>query len=308
VLGSAISALGSRLDSRFLTAFWLPAFVLVFGSIGIVTALMGASQAEAWVTNLGTGGQFLVVLLLVLFITVLAYAFRSLTWTIAATFAGEALPKAMASWSRRGQRRAKTRELEALQSTPPSVSSSAAARQADQQLDLLFPRNDEDLKPTRFGNVLAAASEHPRLVYAMEGAFWWPRLSPMLPGFFQEMLGSTQAPMMGLLNLSVVFSGLAVLGAAALGLGGSLWLAALTVLVVGLVLARLSYRAALTQAVGLGSQLVVAFDLYRHEILRQMDIEIPLDIAAERELWQQMTGQLLNKSAIAPVVESPPER
>lgn len=293
MLSSALSALSDRLDSRFLIAFWLPAFVLVLGGIGIMTALVGPSPLENWALTLGPVAQSLVTILLVLFITMLACVLRALTWPIAATFAGDVLPQAFARWSTRGQQRARSRAVQALRASPDAAAFTATGRQDRQRLNQLFPQDDRDLMPTLFGNVLATASQHPRLAYAMEGAVWWPRLSPVLPSFFQDMLGSTQAPMMGLLNLSVVFTGLALTGGAALALAGSRWIDALVVLVVGMVLARLCYRAAIGQAVALGSQLGVAFDLYRHDILRQMDLEVPADLEAERALWQQLTRELL---------------
>jgi hypothetical protein len=37
----------------------------------------------------------------------------------------------------------------------------------------------------------------------------------------------------------------------------------------------------------------VGFDLYRHEILRQMDLEVPQDFETERALWHRLTAQLL---------------
>lgn len=311
MLSSALSALSDRLDSKFLTAFWLPAFVLVLGGIGIITAVLGPSLLEGWALSLGPVAQSLVTILLVLLVTMLACVLRALTWPVAATFAGDVLPEAVARWSTRGQQRARTRALQALQSVQGSSATAAftaAARQDRQRLNQLFPQDETELMPTLFGNVLATASEHPRVAYAMEGAVWWPRLSPVLPGFFQDMLGSTQAPMMGLLNLSVVFTGLALTGAAALALAGSRWLQALVVLAVGLVLARLCYRAAIGQAVALGSQLRVAFDLYRHDILRQMDLEVPADLTAERALWRQLTLELLGGPHAVPVAgETPPD-
>lgn len=308
MLSSALSALSDRLDSKFLIAFWLPSFVLVLGGIGIMTALVGPSPLENWALTLGPVAQSLVTILLVLFITMLACVLRALTWPIAATFAGDVLPQSVTRWSTRGQQRARSRAVQALRASPEKAALTATGRQDRQRLNQLFPQDEADLMPTLFGNVLATASQHPRLAYAMEGALWWPRLSPMLPSFFQDMLGSTQAPMMGLLNLSVVFTGLALTGAAALALAGSRWIDALIVLVIGLVLSRLCYRAAIGQAVALGSQLGVAFDLYRHDILRQMDLEVPTDLEAERALWQQLTRELLGgPSFMSPDGNPPPD-
>jgi hypothetical protein len=101
------------------------------------------------------------------------------------------------------------------------------------------------------------------------------------------------AQVMALLNLSVVFSVLALSGVAILGLVGAQWMAAIAFLVVGFLLAWLCYRAAVSQTTELGSLLRVAFDLYRHEILHQLGIERPRDPSAERALWQRLTIQML---------------
>ena len=74
---------------------------------------------------------------------------------------------------------------------------------------------------TLFGNVLAAAGDHPRLAYGMVGAVWWPRLLPLLPAEFRTSVGVAQAPMMALVNLSVVFAVLAVGGGTVMMLGGA---------------------------------------------------------------------------------------
>jgi len=99
--------------------------------------------------------------------------------------------------------------------------------------------------------------------------------------------------MMGLLNLSVVFSALAVGGTFTLVLAGGHWTAAIVTLLICFLLARLCYRAAVSQASELASLLSVGFDLYRHELLRQMDLDVPTDLAVERDLWRQLTIQLL---------------
>lgn len=103
----------------------------------------------------------------------------------------------------------------------------------------------------------------------------------------------------------MVFTGLALAGAAALALAGSRWIDAVIVLAVGVVPARLCYRAAIGQAVALGSQLGVAFDLHRRDILRQMDLEVPTDLAAERALWRQLTRELLVGLNDAPTSSDP---
>jgi hypothetical protein len=293
VFASALSALSGRLDSKFLTAYWLPAFVAVLGGLGILAVLVGPEQMDAWVYELDSVEQTIGALILLLLMTMLAFVLRALSRPITVFFAGDALPLSMAEWSTRGQLRVRNKVAQRLGVTIGRTESISSARQQVQWLARSFPLDDTQMQPTLFGNVLAAASEHPWLAYAMAGGVWWPRLSPLLPSEFQDILAGAQAPMMGLLNLSVVFTALALGGAAVLGFVGANWPLAAVVLAVGLLLSWLCYRAGVSQAAELGTNLRVAFDLYRYDILSQLGLEHPADLTAERALWQRLTDQML---------------
>ena len=212
MLSSTIGSLSDRLDTKFLTAYWLPAFVAVLGGFGILAALVGPQQLDAWVYDLDSVEQSLGALIILLLMTMLAFVLRALTRPIAEVFAGDALPRAVADWSTRGQLRAKRETAQVLGVASDGLKAVSADQQATQRLAQLFPQDDADAKPTLFGNVLAMAAEHPRFAYAMVGTVWRPRLSPLLPTSFQDLLSSAQAPMMGLLNLSVVFAALGLVG------------------------------------------------------------------------------------------------
>lgn len=294
MLRSGLSALNDRVDSKFLTAYWLPAFVGVFGGFLILALFVGARQMDVWIGGLDSVEQSIGAVIVLLQITMMAFVLRALTQPIAAIFAGRALPRIVADWSLRGQLRARKVAGRVLSPDPGCPDASAIARPAAQRLDQLFPRDDADMQPTALGNVVASAAEHPRWAYAMQGGLWWPRLSPLLPSYFQDMLGGTQAPMMAMLNLSVVFAALGALGLAVLGLIGRDWLVALAWLAGGAILSRLGYRAAVSQAIEFGSMLEVAFDLYRHEILKQMNLETPSELQEERTLWRRLTSQVLD--------------
>lgn len=283
MLSSALGALSDRIDSKFLTAYVLPAFIAVLGGLGILALLAGAEQMDSWVYGLSSVEQSLGVLIFIISMLMLAFLLRALTRPIAYLFAGNALPRSVAAWSTRGQTRNRSR---------------TERRASDQVATQLYPRDAGEMQPTLFGNVLAAASDYPRAVYSMDGLLWWPRLTPLLPSHFEDLLAGTQAPMMGVLNLSVVFAALALVGFVVLGFIDAQWALALVILLAGLLVARLCYQAAISQAMALSSLMRVAFDLYRHEILSQMGLSAPADLTAERALWQQMTEEL--RSGIAP--------
>lgn len=293
MLGSALGALSDRMDSKFLTAYWLPAFVAVLGGLGLLTVMVAPGQVETWIYDLDSVEQALATLLVVLAITMLAFVFRALSRPLTEIFSGEVLPRPLAAWSTRGQLRLKSRLERGAGAAQVSPTSGSPMQRTSRWLNRAYPLDDADVQPTLFGNVLATAIEHPRLAYTMEGLLWWPRLSPLVPVEFQDLLGGAQAPMVALLNLSVVFTVLALSGAATLLLVGGHGVAAIMVLAGGLVLAWLCYRAAVSQAAELRSLICVAFDLYRHEILRQMDLDVPADLETERALWTQLTAVTL---------------
>ncbi|MFN8591755.1 MAG: hypothetical protein U0031_09880 [Thermomicrobiales bacterium] len=295
MLGSALSALSDRVDSKFLTAYWLPAFVFALGGFIILAICVGMAQIDTWIYDLDSVEQSLGVLLIVLLITMVGFVLRALTRPIAEAFSGAGLPRAVADWSTRGQLRAKQRARKLI-SGGGNTNTAAMLR----SLENRFPADDADLQPTLLGNVVASAGEHPRFAYSMEGSLWWPRLAPLLPGYFQDILGGAQAPTMGLLNLTVVFIALAPLGMIVLGVMGSRWVAAIVTTVVVFILARLCYLAAVSQAAELASQLRVAFDLYRYEILNQLDFDRPGDLAAERDLWRRLASEILAIPAPSP--------
>jgi hypothetical protein len=276
VLFSAIGSLGERLDSRFITAYFFPAFVAVLGSIWILVAAVGGERFAERIEELDSVEQGIGVAIVLLVTLMLAHMLSALARPIATFYAGRAFPAPVREWSLRGQLKARLRNR---------TSSIHQGRE-----DRLYPRDSAETQPTAFGNVLAAAVDYPRLVYAMEAFHWWPRLMPLLPAEFQSLLRSMETPMRGMLNLSLVFSYLAILGVVVLGLSHEL--PALLFLVGGLVLSQLCYRAAVTQATDLARNIWVAFDLYRFSILEQMREEAPADLETERTLWQRLAERL----------------
>jgi hypothetical protein len=261
--------------------------------------LAGPGQLDARASALDSVEQTLAVLVLLLAITMLAFVFRALSRVIVAMFAGDALPRPIADWSARGQLRSRRNALRLLGPAPDRLESLPSAQQVAQSLKQRFPQDEAAMQPTLFGDVLATASEYPRIVYAMDGLLWWPRLSPLVAPNLQDALAGAQAPMMALLNLTVVFVAVALEAPIWLGIASGRWPDAIVVALVSLLLARLCYRAAAGQAGEVGSQIRVAFDLYRHEILRQLDLQIPADLTAERALWKDLTDQMLGLSPAA---------
>jgi hypothetical protein len=277
MLFSALGSIGSRLDSKFITAYFAPAFVAVLGTLWILVVTTGSERFGDWIEQLDSVEQAIGVLVLLLVTSMLGHVLQALARPIAQLFAGRAWPEPFRRPLIENQRRARAR---------------ARLKELLSRGDRLYPRDSADTAPTAFGNVLTAAADYPRLVYAMDPYHWWLRLLPLLPVEFQEMLRSIETPMRAMLNFSLVSLYLGCLGAVVLGLVEKSLLTAVIFLVGGVVAADLFYRAAITQATELARNIWVGFDLYRSEILKQLNEAIPTSLEEERALWPRLARRL----------------
>jgi len=299
VIDYTLGSLSQRLDGSFLTASLLPAFFAVVGNIALFTVLVGPDALAAWLYNLSSFEETIVVVIIFVVIIMVGVLLRALSFVSVGFFVGELLPRSVAAWSTRGQQRARSR----AQSLSGDVANSSFVPPLRDQVRHLiaqrYPQDETALRPTRFGNMLAAGAEYPWNIYAMDGLLWWSHLMPVLPRDpvdVSDALEGAQSRLLGLLNLSLVFGVIACEAVVVLGVVGQQWTAALGVAVVGGVLAWLGYMAAVSQALEVTSQIRVAFNLYRHAILTQMGLAIPETVAEERALWQGLTQELLGLS------------
>lgn len=293
MLFSSLSSVAERLDSKFITAYFFPAFVAVMGSIWILASGFGAERLAVRLEELDSVEQAILVGIVLLVTMMMAHMLSALARPIGTFYAGRVLPGRVREWSIRGQLKARLRNR-------------ATTIESGRE-DRLYPSNPAETEATAFGNVLAATIDYPRVVYAIETFQWWPRLMPLLPSEYQNLLSTKETPMRAMLNLSLVFAYLAFLGVVVLGLAGSQALNALLVLVVGLMLSQLCYRLAVTQATELARAIWVAFDLYRSSILEQLHEEIPANLDEERALWKRLTERyhvLADAANAADIAES----
>ena len=151
-----------------------------------------------------------------------------------------------------------------------------------------FPLDDELLKPTRLGNVLAAAEEYSYQVYRLDAVIWWPRLAALLPESFRIQVDIALTPMLAVLNLSIIFTFSALIEGCLL-LDQHQWPLCVLIFLIGLGLAWICYLSSINQAAVYGRFVRVAFDLYRHEVFKQMHIPVPDNPVEERLLWDLLT-------------------
>ncbi|MGW2559143.1 hypothetical protein ACWCXB_07820 [Streptomyces sp. NPDC001514] len=94
-----------------------------------------------------------------------------------------------------------------------------------QRLFVLYPADPVEVAPTRIGNILLAAEQHPRLRYGLDPVVVWSRLQPLLPDAFAALLKDAKAALDLMLTLTVylpaVGAPIALLAAANARLDGS---------------------------------------------------------------------------------------
>lgn len=165
-----------------------------------------------------------------------------------------------------------------------------------------YPVREAELLPTRLGNVLRAAEAYPGddERYGLDAVFFWPRLYLVLPTEVRTQVEEYRSGvdrMVVLASLAVAFP---VVALAPVGLAGTGWRAWLLGCVVALLVAVLTYRAAVSAAVGFGDVVRACFDLYRHTLLTQMGLAMPATLEEERQLWLALQQQLYRRGADEP--------
>ena len=196
--------------------------------------------------------------------------------------------------------RRRRRALERVTKVPGGSGSRPSSEQAEamvaatRRLERSFPGEDE-LMPTRLGNVLRASENRAGGRYGLLTVVTWPRLYPLLPQTTVQIVDDQRDQ----LDLAARFCVVCLVGAAvSLGLlatHGS-WLA---VPAAAFALAWISYRAAIAAALQYAVGLETAYDLHRVELLRALHLRLPTDVESERATNEALSTFLLQGPAFA---------
>lgn len=168
-----------------------------------------------------------------------------------------------------------------------------------------YPSKLDRVLPTRLGNIIKAAEEYPadKGRYGIDAVFFWPRLIAVIPDAARGDLSDARASMALLLNVSTLAFLLGVgsftaLAAAMLHPAAAFWACGAG----GLVLAALAYRSALAPGRIYAELVRAAFDLYRVDLLKQLQFGLPDNLDEERALWDNLGQQMYLGDATSPNV------
>lgn len=278
MLSGFLDKIGGLFDSRFIIAYWAPLFVAM--GLGVITVMLytGWEAFLGWWLSTSLTEQAILGSVALFLVTILSYLLQALTLPLIRFYEGYTYPRWLANWSRLEQRR----RWNVLQSSSDPNPFYAIRYH-------YFPRNIDLTRPTRLGNILTAEEEYSYQMYRLDAVLWWPRLALFLPETFRMQLDSAFTPLIALLNLSFLLVLLA-LGSCLLLLTQAPWWLFLSSFSLSLLMSRIAYFAATSQAIGYGNLIRVAFDLYRHDILKQMHIPVPDNLVEERLLWDALNN------------------
>jgi hypothetical protein len=191
-----------------------------------------------------------------------------------------------------------------------------AAKVEYSNLEKVAPLDENNLLPTRFGNILLASEQYSEEKYRMDGFTLWTRLLQALPKQLIDQVEEKNNQMLFLLNsslLSYINGGIAFL----IGLIGlpcqifPSWSIChprqmpcnyfessfekispseyLVISIAFFVVGYVIYRLALPVTEAFGLLVRSGFDLYRFDMLRQLNIEVPPHLVDEMQIWEKIS-------------------
>jgi hypothetical protein len=180
------------------------------------------------------------------------------------------------------------------------------AQMVDLWVDLrkIFPADENDILPTRFGNAIKAFEGYSEKVYGADSVILWPHLGTVIAKDFQEGLASARAKVDCLVNLSW-FSALIFLAATARliwnlgsafefdkgrfdwnGLCAGANLSFVLAAAVAAILARVTYALSIEQIYLWGDLVRAAFDCYLPALASKLGYKLPHDTERQRKFWE----------------------
>jgi hypothetical protein len=291
MFSSAFSTVTGLLDRRFVLGLLLPVLAFWAGVGALAATAHGWGQVDSWWQHLGTSRHIALILAtvagLVFMAVVLGTQVVPMTRLLEGYWSWRWADKTIGRLGRYRQGKRRTR-------LHKDTSSMAYLREY-----LAFaPAELGPVMPTRLGNALRAAESYPGddERWGVDAVYWWPRLYLILPDSTRDHVDEARASMDQLILLSVLSAtfGAVAIGFGIAGLTPAVWVSCA---VGGLILARLSYLAAVASAGVFGDLIRSCFDLFRGDLLTHLGWQAPESLPDERTLWRALGQQLYRRSA-----------
>lgn len=148
-----------------------------------------------------------------------------------------------------------------------------------------LPTQRQSVMPTRLGNIIKSAELYPTDRYNIDTVLIWPRLYDLFPEKLINLISGIRAALDFMLVISSLGIAFAIVSGAYLLVIRADWWLFLICFWGGMLVARIAYHGATSNALLFAEQIKVAFDLYREELLKQMRIPLPGTRDEEDETW-----------------------
>jgi hypothetical protein len=158
-------------------------------------------------------------------------------------------------------------------------------KRLDRQLHDLPP--EEQMMPTRLGNILRSAELYPLVHYGLDSVVVWSRLYPILPDGFRRQIDDSRNALDAAVRLYFLAFLFSIIWAVEAALLYS-WLLIIITLS-GLFIAWLIWYSALGAAAVYGELIRSVFDLHRFDLYRALRLPMPANTEKERRLGEQIT-------------------
>lgn len=279
MIGTFLDKLQGLFDARFVVAFWAPIMIGLGSAINLILFQFGYTACIDWWFNLDASRQLWTTVMVLFVATILAFVLQSFSTPLVRTYAGFNWP----TWLRHTCISWQNRRYNSL------------AKRGDSRSRLYenFPEQSKLIQPTAFGNRLQAGEEYALRIYNVDSPVWWPRLTVVFPETFRRQIDGALTPMLALLNICTLLLLVATFGFPLLLWINPNWILVLVLLLGQLIFATMCYLGVLSQERVYSALVRTGFDLYRHEILRQLRISLPDSLAEERKLWPILTSLCL---------------
>jgi hypothetical protein len=291
MFSSAFSTVTGLLDRLFVLGLLLPVLAFWAGVGALTATAYGWSQVDSWWQHLDTSRHIALILAtvagLVFMATVIGTQVVPITRMLEGYWSRSWADKTIGRLGRHLQGKRRTR-------LHKDTSSMGYLREY-----LAFaPAEFGPVMPTRLGNALRAAESYPGdgERWGLDAVFWWPRLYLILPDSTRDHVDEARASMDQLILISVLSAAFATvaIGFGIAGLTPAVWVSCA---IGALILARLSYLAAVTSAGVFGDLARSCFDLFHGDLLTHLGWQTPDNLPDERVLWGALGQQLYRRSA-----------
>jgi hypothetical protein len=161
------------------------------------------------------------------------------------------------------------------------------------RLDKWFPKDPDDLLPTRVGNAIRAFEQHSNVRWGLDGVTIWPRIEALLDEDERALEVDAKINFYVFVNASVggYLVGACLVIDQGVNAPQPVWYWPLYAIpfVVGYIL----YRAAIGPAIDWGDSVRSSIDLHRLEVYEKLGVRAPVSFTDERELAGKVNKALL---------------